>query len=221
MKRPTSHIFSRSGFTLVELTIAMTIFGIMSIMIVSVYFNATYSARKLGMTRELSETAREITERIAEDVKNRGISVRDPEFDPSRVYPLWNRLNYTGSGNEVLILGLPGFEHIYAYRKRNTSSWLDPCDTTSANDPKIHCWLYLKDGTQYYNLVDSFVPDDEKKRVKIESLKFYISWDSLTARKVTLNFVLALMPRIGVPTALIGTTKLHIETTFSERAWKN
>ena len=94
MKRITSHIFSRSGFTLVELTIAMTIFGIMSTMIVSVYFNATYSARKLGMTRELSEAAREITERIAEDVRNRGISVREPRLDPSRAYPLWNRIDY-------------------------------------------------------------------------------------------------------------------------------
>ena len=95
MKRFSSYILPRSGFTLIELCIAMAMFGLLSIMIVTVYFNATNSARKLAMTRELSETAREITERIAEDVKYRGISIREPAFDSSRVYPLWNKLDYT------------------------------------------------------------------------------------------------------------------------------
>ncbi len=218
MNYSSSRILTRSGFTLIELSIAMTMFSVLSIMIVMVYFNATNSARKLSMTRELSETAREITERIAEDVKNRGISVRQPGLDPSR--PLWNTLDYTGIGNEVLILGQPGNEHIYMYGKKSTV-WLNPCDSVSAQDPQIHCGLYLKEGSEYYNLVDSFVPEESKKRVKIESLKFYISWDDLTSRKVTLNFTLTLMPRIWVPSSLIWTTKLHIQTTFSERIWKN
>ena len=81
---------AQSGFTLIEMAISLAIFGIMSVMILTVYFNATNSSRKLNMTRNLSETAREITERIAEDIKNRGISIRKPEFDLSRAYPLWN-----------------------------------------------------------------------------------------------------------------------------------
>ncbi len=220
MKRFSSYILPRSGFTLIELCIAMAMFGLLSIMIVTVYFNATNSARKLAMTRELSETAREITERIAEDVKYRVISIREPAFDSSRVYPLWNKLDYTWQWNEVLILGNPWFEHIYAYGKKS-AAWLDPCDEISAKDTKIHCWLYLKDGSEYFNLVDSFIPEESKKRVKIESLRFYISGNSFTEKKVTLNFTLALMPRIGVPSLLVWTTKLHIQTTFSERAWKN
>ncbi len=210
---------SRAGFTLIEMSIAMAMFGVLSMMIITVYFNATNTARKLSMTRELSETAREITERIAEDVKNRWISLRKPEFDSSRTYPLWNTLDYAWNGNEVLILGLPGNEHIYAYWKKS-AAWLDPCDSVAANDLQIHCGLYLKEGSDYYNLVDSFVPEESKKRVKIESLRFYISGNSLTTNKVTLNFTLSLMPRIWVPISLVWTTKLHIQTTFSERSWK-
>lgn len=63
--------FSHSGFTLVELMIAMSIFAVMSVMIMNVYFNISNTSRRLSATRELSETAREITERIAQDVKEK------------------------------------------------------------------------------------------------------------------------------------------------------
>lgn len=115
----------------------MAIFGIMSIMIITVYFNATNASRKLSMTRQLTEAAREITERITEDVKARGISVRDPNVDPA--FPLWHKLDYTGIGNEALILGAPGSEHIYIYGKRNSSAGLDPCDEASQKDIRTHC----------------------------------------------------------------------------------
>ena len=72
-----------------------------------------------------------------------------------------------------------------------------------------------------FNLVDSFVPDEGKKRVKIEDLKFYISGDGITTeKKVTLVFTLALMPRIGIPPSLVNETRLHIQTTISERFFK-
>ena len=85
---------------------------------------------------------------------------------------------------------------------------MTPCIDTSSEktktDPKIHCGLYLvspgDNGKDGFNLVDSFVPKDENKRVKIEDMKFYISGDGVTTeKKVTLVFTLVLMPRIGVP----------------------
>lgn len=215
MKLTSSHIISRSGFTLIELLISMVIFWILSMMILTVYFNATNASRKLSMTRELSEAAREITERLAEDIKERWINAWYFEFDPS--YDLWKNTGYSWEGSEVLWVWS---DHIYAYW-RKSDVWLDPCDELSAKNPKIHCWLYLVTDWENYNLVDSFIPDETKKRVKIESLRFYVTGDDKTAKKVTLNFTLALLPRIWVPTSLISTTKLHIQTTFSERSWKN
>ena len=99
------------------------------------------------------------------------------------------------------------------------------CTDIDKKDPKIHCGLYKVTGTDYasaFNLVDSFVPEEEKKRVKIEDLKFYISGDGLsTEKKVTLVFTLALMPRVGLPPALISDTRLHVQTTISERFFRN
>jgi hypothetical protein len=48
---------------------------------------------------------------------------------------------------------------------------------------KIHCGLYLvkynDNGLNAYNLVDSFNPDEKKKRVKISNLRFYLSGDGV------------------------------------------
>ncbi len=68
------------GFTLVELIIAMTIFSIMSIMTILIYFNVSETGRRLQISRELSETARQITERIAEDIKKNGISLSGAQY---------------------------------------------------------------------------------------------------------------------------------------------
>lgn len=86
----------------------------------------------------------------------------------------------------------------------------------------IHCGLYLTSSLgDYYNLVDSFISEEEKKRVKIEDLKFYISGGEFTTRKVTLVMRLGLMPRVGVPASMVTTTKLQIQTTISERGWQS
>jgi prepilin-type N-terminal cleavage/methylation domain-containing protein len=71
---PTIPLSSHRGFTLIELMISMSIFAVMSVIIMSVYIQTTNTARKLNATRELSETAREITERIAQDVRDKGIA---------------------------------------------------------------------------------------------------------------------------------------------------
>lgn len=104
------------------------------------------------------------------------------------------------------------------------SAVINHCDTVDKITPKTHCGLYLVHGTDYanaFNLADGFIPEESKKRVKIEDLKFYVSGDGKnTEKKVTLVFTLALMPRIGVPANLIGDTRLHIQTTVSERFFK-
>lgn len=94
------HIDHR-GFTLIELTIAMAIFAVMSVVVMSVYINTTNTARKLSAVRQLTETAREITERISQDVREKGIAdttVYDPNYD------LWKTYDYTASGSEYMII---------------------------------------------------------------------------------------------------------------------
>lgn len=208
-----------SGFTLVELMIAMTIFGMMSIMVMTIYFSTTDTTRLLNAQRELAETAREITERISADIREKWI-ITDTlkEFDVN--YDPWKKYDYTGSGSEFL--NLTHWRYVYGIKK---TGGMDTCSGTRKSDPKIHCGLYFLEysdnGENGYNLVDSFNPLESRKRVKIENLKFYISGDGVnTSRKVWLDFTLSLMARNGIPQNLVSTTKLHIQTTISERGWK-
>lgn len=217
-----------SGFTLVELVISLTIFALMSIVITSIYLQLTYIGQKMRHSRHLSETAREITDRIWDDVREKWLSWYT--LSPTeRNYQYWNNIDYSASGTEIL--GIGDGTDFYLYGKK-TAIGINPCtDTASENtksDKNIHCGLYKirwSDGLDKYkyafNLVDSYIPEEEKKRVKIEDLRFYISGDGITTeKKVTLVFTLALMPRIGVPASLIMNTRLHVQTTFSERFYK-
>ena len=206
-----------SGFTLVELMIAMTIFGMMSVMVMTIYFSTTETSRRLNAQRELAGTAREIIERISEDVRDRGFS-GDLAFDPN--YALWKRYDYTGSGSEYL--NLASGRYVYGAKK---AGGMDPCTGTKKTDPRVHCGLYYVDysdnGAAGYNLVDSYTPDESRKRVKIEDMKFYISGDGITtSRKVMMHLDLSLIPRNGISQSLASTTKLHIQTTISERGWR-
>ena len=207
--------------------IAMSIFAVMSVIIMSVYIQTTNTARKMNATRELSETAREITERIAQDVRGKGISMSGSVIDDNISPDFWGISNYTQNWGAILGIGSePETVMQYIYGKKS-EQWLSGCSASDKADPKIFCWLYLikdSDGDDRfknaYNLVDSFVPEEPKKRVKITELKFYISWGESTTKKVTLVMTLALMPRIGVPASMIENTKLHIQTTISEQGWK-
>jgi hypothetical protein len=90
----------------------------------------------------------------------------------------WLSYDYTGSGSEYLSLN----NGRYVYGKK-TPTGISPCIDTPTEkiktDPRIHCGLYFikydDNGSLGYNLVDSFTPDEDRKRVKITGLRFYVS----------------------------------------------
>jgi hypothetical protein len=63
--------------------------------------------------RHLSETAREITERIAEDVREKGISLSGSKYDDHIIGSTWNTMEYTGSGGEILGIGDGSKQYVY------------------------------------------------------------------------------------------------------------
>lgn len=207
-----------SGFTLIELLIAITIFAMMITMVLSIYFSTTNSTRKLNMQRELAESAREIIERVTEDITEKWMTWNTIGFDIN--YDLWKSYDYSGTGSEYL--NLNHGRYVYWVKK---STGMDTCTGIRKTDSSIHCGLYFvnysDNWANWYNLVDSFNPDESKKRIKVTDLKFNVSGDGINVnRKVVMNFTLELMPRNGLSKNYIDSTKLHIQTTISERAWK-
>ncbi|GAB0174534.1 MAG: hypothetical protein HHAS10_04130 [Candidatus Altimarinota bacterium] len=212
-----------SGFTLVELVLSMTIFAVMMTTIISIYIQTTALSYRLKAARYLSETAREITEKISEDVKEYGMT----GSTLVSAYSPWSTLNYS-DGNEILGIGDGNKKYIYGIKELVGPNWtINPCNDPRKSDPREHCGLYEVIGSSAqsyqdaYNLVDSFIPEESKKRVKVKDLRFYISGDGIrTEKKVTLVLTLALMPRIGVPKLSVDNSTLSLQTTITARTFQ-
>ena len=90
---------SRKAFTLVEMIVVTTIFAIMSVVIIQVYIQTTLLSQKLHMSRLLADSGRELTERIATDVREYGVNT---VFDTALSHPAWTTNRYTSDGNAIL-----------------------------------------------------------------------------------------------------------------------
>lgn len=200
--------------------IAMSILSIMITMVFSVYFQITDTERKLAHARILSDTAREITERITTDITESWVETIP--FDATNTYIPWTKYD-SQNGSEYLSIN-NGTIYIYGAK---TETGIKPCIDNYAwsvektkTDINIHCSLYLKKGSEYINLADFFIPEESKKRIKIQNLKFYISGQNKWGKKVTLKMQLSLMPRVWVSADMLQSGLLDIQTTISERSWR-
>lgn len=215
---------SRSGFTLVELIIGMTIFAVISTMTILIYFNISESSRRLQISREISETTRQITEKINQEVQENKIFL-DENF-------LQNYKNSGFNENEILLIWREKVEKFFIYwKKDNSNPGVSPCSEDDKKNPEISCGLFLatekpksdpNEATDYnyFNLVDSFRENENEKRVKINDLKFEISGWENDVKKVTLKMTVSLTKKSWVPNSLINGSKMEIQTTISERFYK-
>ncbi len=214
---------SSPGFTLIEMIVVMGIMSFMSVVILSVYTHITDVERKLEVVRLLQESAREVTERIAKDVREHGIATS--WYEAPLAYPLWMENHYTGSGNEILIMS-GGTNVRYIYGKK-TAGTLEPCNEDERKDTSetFRCSLYLVENNDYQNsidLIDMYRIDPKEKRVRLENMRFYISGqDQIMEGKVTLVMTLALTRKSGISGMFLEETKIRLQTTISERAYKN
>lgn len=215
---------SRSGFTLVELIIGMTIFAVMSTMTILIYFNISESSRRLQISREISETTRQITEKINQEVQENKIFL-DENF-------LQNYKNSGFNENEILLIWREKIEKFFIYwKKDNSNSNISPCQDEDKKNPETNCGLFLatekpksdpNEATDYnyFNLVDSFRENENEKRVKINDLKFEISGWENDVKKVALKMTVSLTKKSWIPNSLINGSKMEIQTTISERFYK-
>ncbi|MCK9272162.1 type II secretion system GspH family protein [Candidatus Gracilibacteria bacterium] len=191
---------NKKAFTLIELILAITILSIIMLSIFVIYANIIESNKKLELSRILQENARNITETIAREVREKGI-----DFGYYNTYT--QNINY-GSGNTILAV-----KSNKRYCLQKTSNICD----SSCLENGLNCYLGVLDGDR--------ISDD---RVEVKNLHFYISGNennSITnidnEAKVTMVFDLSIMPGKGIRTELAQETKMKIQTTISEKIYKN
>ncbi len=93
--------FSRhSGFTLIEVIVAVTILSILLLSIFFVYTNIVHANRRLELLRVMRDNVRLVTETIASDVREHGI-----DFGHYGSLPAVYRPDFSGSGTTILAVG--------------------------------------------------------------------------------------------------------------------
>jgi len=191
---------NKKAFTLIELILAITILSIIMLSIFVIYTNVIESNKKLELSRILQENARNITETIARDIREKWV-------DFSYYNNFTQQLDYS-SWNTILAVK---WEKRYCLMK-----WDNSCDTTCYENA-LNCYLWVLEWDR--------VSDE---RVQVNNLHFYISgsWNNSITNmsneaKVTLVFDLSIIPGKWIRSELANETKMKIQTTISEKIYKN
>lgn len=199
------------AFTLIELVVSITILSVILLSVFQVYSNILMINKRLEIMRVVQENVRNITERIATDVREKWIDLS--YYDNSHV----NRTNnYSGSGNSILAIRW-GDKY---YLMTDRGSWPTICNEIEQKDPLIHCYIGKEDITGTRKAISD-------ERVRIENIRFFLSGntgESLTnlgqEGKVTLILSIGIENGVGVSSDIAKGTRMSIQTTISEKAYK-
>lgn len=72
-----------TGFTLIEIVVAITILAVIMVSVFEIYTRVMTINRRLELSRQLQESARLVTETIAEDIRRNGIDFNCYKNDPT------------------------------------------------------------------------------------------------------------------------------------------
>ncbi|EKE28568.1 MAG: hypothetical protein ACD_3C00043G0007 [uncultured bacterium (gcode 4)] len=196
-------------FTLIELIVAVTILAFVMLSVFVIYSNILQINKKLELNRILQENTRTMIEWLASDIRTKWLAYW--YYNNVTTQPL----DYSGNWNTILAikdrddLANP---NVYCMQKQKIN-----CDNSCYTNPK---WCYL------WKLNSDIKLSDD--RVEVNNLRFYISWkpsQDITNEdkewKVTVVFDLSLAPGKWISRALAKENELHIQTTISEKVYKN
>lgn len=197
MKNKKSEI--NLAFTLIEIIVAITIFSIMMVSVISIFINSSEVSLKIDINRTLQENSKNVIENIAEDLRKNDIKecgwwitqwCKDTALKFSTWTELWVGDNHYYLAKRNIIS--PG-----SFIKANLSD----CDEVKEQCFIVMNWKMLSNSS-----------------VKIEKLNFTVFSNLIP--KVQINFVMKPMAWKWIKTDLIKFNELNIQTTLSERYLK-
>ncbi|HRI36602.1 MAG TPA: prepilin-type N-terminal cleavage/methylation domain-containing protein [bacterium] len=198
-----------SGFTLIELVVAITIFAIIMVSIFAIYVNIVSTNKKLELTRRLQDNVRLITETVASDVRDQGVDFGAYSLMAAAGYGL----DYAGSGNTILAIK-GGIEYFAV----NESGVI--CTSADLADPRVSCTFGRRDG----GIVELVGTSD----AKIRNLRFYISGadpDAITSEdfvpKVLVSFEIGIASGKGLASRWAEPSYIRVQTVISEKPYKS
>lgn len=187
---------NKSWFTLLEIMIAITIFMIVMVSVMQIFWVSSQLTNKIDINRQMQENIKNLTETISEDIRKYWITWVKKEFwdynndstDNWNILKLWNNEYYISDNEE-------NYSIVY-FDEIN-----DRCV-----ELKNNCFL-VKDDWEPSKLTNSWVA--------FESLNFTILWEK--NKKLVINFVMRPSSKKWVQSNLIKNSKIIFQTTIWER----
>ncbi len=205
-KRPVSYetgLKENKAFTLVEVIVAVTIFGIMMISIMSVYITANDITQKSDINRTLHENMKNIGLNISEDVMKNGIEW---------VWKIWTDDCLLPTSDDIdkewrKFCVNNGWKYYLAKKVENSENFTvadkSDCETNYEEKKFPHCYI-VKDWEPLNNNL-----------VTVSNLSFRVTDEEI--KKMTMSITLRPAPKSWVKPNLVKSTKLVNQITISER----
>ncbi len=194
------------AFTLIELIVAITIFGVIMISVMSVFLFASQMSARVEVQRIMQENIKNVVEDIAEWVRKSGLSWVLPDGGIDACSWSWAWL----VGTKLCLNN--GTQYSIWYIDSWIGSWVRSTDINGdCWDIKSSCHVLKKDTAWwYYPLSNSFI--------HFEDISFVIVNSEVP--KLLLNITVRPSSYKSLPSAIVKNNKVHIQTTFSERLIK-
>lgn len=187
------------AFTLIEIIVAVSIFSIIMISIMSVYFTSTNITYKSDINRIMHENIKNVLLTVSEDimknpikwVSNNILSSNCTMFDSTEKVYFWDKLCLWSD---------------YYIAKKDSSWNFIRKDNAFCSDLKNNCYI-VKDWKALTNDL-----------VRVSDLQFFIT--NSDVNKVTMTMTVKPTSRSTVKASMIKNTKITTQITLSERKYK-
>jgi len=185
---------NKNAFTLVEIIVAITIFMIVMVSVMQIFWISSQLTNKIDINRQVQENIKNLTETIAEDIRQNWISW---------AWDDWTLDNYSLKKWHWLKL----WNNKYYIWQLVWWNIVRRVDITGCGDLKNNCFLVKDNWTIKSRLTNSWVA--------FEKLNFTIMWKN--TKKLVINFTIRPSTKKWINSNMIKNSKVIFQTTLSER----
>jgi len=193
-----------SAFTLIEIIIAITIFGIIMISVLSIFLFSSQMSTRVEINRVMQENIKNVTENISENIRTSGLAdvIADTAVTSCQDTPS------SGTGTKLCLKSWAEYTIWYAYG--DPILWKRQNQISECQDiSKPNCHIIKRDTPtdNYYPLSNSFT--------HFENISFEITNSDIP--KVNIHMTVRPSAQKWLAREIVENSTTHIQTTISER----
>jgi len=190
-----------SAFTLIEIIIAMTIFGVIMVSVLSIFLFSSQMSTRVEINRVMQENIKNVTENISENIRLSSLQGVAAWIDPSCS-------SSTATGSSLKLCLNSGVEYTLWYD--DGSDWKAHTSSTICNDiTQANCHIIKRDSPSedYYPLSNSFT--------HFENINFEITNEEIP--KVFIHMSVRPSAQKWLASEIVQNGITHVQTSISER----